>query len=142
MRYIKTFLSVENITLYSFVKIGLAILNYPLFIGVVPWFLNLISADFVPEKKYILAVIWGFGIATIIIVLKLKSVWEDKKVKTIKGLLLFHFSNYFIALLIICLVGGYFLRNKPNTISLFILFCLGFSADIKNIRDIINKAIS
>lgn len=132
----------KNRTLYMLFKIGLALLNYPLFAGVFPWFLYLINADFVPEKKYILAVIWGFGIATIIIVLKLKSIWEDKKVKTIKGLLIFHFSNYFIALLIICLVGSYFLHNKPNTISLLILFCLGFSADIKNIRDIINKVIS
>jgi len=131
----------KNRTLYILFKIGLAIVNYPLFIGVVPWFLNLINADFVPEKKYILAVIWGFGIATIIIVLKLKSIWEDKKVKTIKGLLIFHFSNYFIALLIICLVGSYFLHNKPNTISLLILSCLGFSADIKDVRDIINKVV-
>lgn len=117
--------------LYARFKIRASI-SYFLLILVLPWILNLFKADFVPCKKFIFSVILGFFVANVRTVLKLKYIWDKKEVRTIRGLLPIYLINYPITVVVICIIGSYIFNQilqLPKTISLLILFCLGFAVD-------------
>jgi hypothetical protein len=119
-----------------------------LFVIIFPRFLKPLNADFIPERRFILAVVLGFLFANIRTVLKLGDIWEYKRVKDIKRLLPVYFMNYPITLVAICLIGSYFLLdiwNLSKTVSWYILFCLGFAPNsifeiITDPRSLIPKA--
>jgi hypothetical protein len=73
-----------------------------------------LNADFIPERRFILAVVLGFLFANIRTVLKLGDIWKYKRVKNIKRLLPVYFMNYPITLVAICLIGSYFLLDIWN----------------------------
>jgi len=148
MTNIKNLLHSEDIKLYKATKIGFSAFYFFLFVVIFPWFLKLLNADVIPERKFILAVVFGFLFTNIRTVLKLRDIWKYKRVKNIKRLLPVYFMNYLITLVAICLIGSYFLLdiwNLSKTVSWYILFCLGFAPDsifeiITDPRSLIQKA--
>lgn len=128
----RNFLYRKEIKLYKWAKIIFSVVHFFLLLVVFPWILKISRADFIPCWQFIFAVWLGFLFANIRSILKLKYIWERKSVRNIKGLIPVYFPNYLITLVAICFIGSYllFIRWKlPQSVSWYILFCLGFAAD-------------
>lgn len=117
---------------YSRAKIGFSLAEIVLLLVVFPWVLKICRADYIPCWQFILAVWLGFLFANIRTILKLADTWKRKRVKTIGRLVPVYFLNYLITLVAICIIGSYlfFVRwGFPQSVSWYILFCLGFATD-------------
>lgn len=118
-----------------------ASLFYFFLILVLPWVLKLLKADFIPCWKFIFAVILGFFFANV------RAILKGVKVKPIKEMRPTYLLNYPITVIAICVIGSYFLDEVwqlKQTVSLVILFCLGFAVDsifyvLTHLGDLLHK---
>jgi hypothetical protein len=117
---------------YSWAKIGFSLIELFLLLVVFPWILKISQADYIPCWQFIFAVWVGFLFANLRSISKLVNIWDYKRVKTIGRLVPVYFPNYLITLVAICLIASYlfFVRwGFPQSVSWYILFCLGFAPD-------------
>lgn len=117
---------------YRWAKFLFSLAELVLLLVVFPWVLKICRADYIPCWQFILAVWLGFLFANFRSILKLADIWKRKGITTIGRLVPVYFPNYLITLVAICLIGSYlfFVRwGFPQSVSWYILFCLGFAVD-------------
>ena len=117
---------------YIWAKIIFSLVELFLLLVVFPWVLEISRADYIPCWQFIFAVWAGFLFANIRSILKLGDIWKHKRVTTIGRLVPVYFPNYLITLVAICFIGSYLLFVRwelPESVSWYILFCLGFAVD-------------